>query len=124
MTSTERNTMLNALPVPILLDIAILFTALSWGLGFYIVDKRAYVYFACHWLFCVPARVQCRKLGCAHLGCSCRSDSHRRAAALVCLKKATKNGRGLRFDLGNLHRYPHAPECFTSLRLIDSRLET
>jgi hypothetical protein len=44
MTSTERNTMLNALPAPILLDIAILFTALSWGLGFYIVDKRVYVF--------------------------------------------------------------------------------
>ncbi len=33
-------------------------------------------------------------------------------------------GRGLRFDLGNLHRYPHVPECATSLRLTDSRLET
>ena len=36
--------MLDALPAPILLDIAILFTALSWGLGFYIVDKRVYVF--------------------------------------------------------------------------------
>jgi hypothetical protein len=36
--------MINALPAPILLDIAILFTALSWGLGFYIVDKRVHLF--------------------------------------------------------------------------------
>ena len=43
MTPTARN-MLNALPAPILLDIAIIFTALSWGLGLYLVDKRAYIF--------------------------------------------------------------------------------
>jgi hypothetical protein len=32
--------MLNPLPTPILLDIAILFTALSWGLGLYLVEKK------------------------------------------------------------------------------------
>src|ERR1035441_7244162 len=37
-------TMLNALPAPILLDIAIVFTALAWGLGFYLVDKRVYIF--------------------------------------------------------------------------------
>jgi hypothetical protein len=36
--------MLNALPAPILLDIAIIFTALSWGLGFYLVDKRVHIF--------------------------------------------------------------------------------
>ena len=36
--------MLNALPAPILLDIAIIFTALSWGLGLYLVDKRVYIF--------------------------------------------------------------------------------
>ena len=36
--------MLNALPAPILLDIAILFTALSWGVGLYLVDKRVYLF--------------------------------------------------------------------------------
>jgi len=36
--------MLNALPAPILLDIAIIFTALSWGIGFYLVDKRVYIF--------------------------------------------------------------------------------
>ena len=36
--------MLYALPAPILLDIAILFTALSWGLGLYLVDKKVYVF--------------------------------------------------------------------------------
>ncbi len=35
---------MNSLPAPILLDIAILFTALSWGLGFYIVDKKVYAF--------------------------------------------------------------------------------
>jgi hypothetical protein len=34
--------MLNSLPAPILLDVAILLTALAWGLGFYLVDKKAY----------------------------------------------------------------------------------
>ena len=42
----------------------------------------------------------------------------------MCLKKATKNVRGLRFDLGNQHRYPRVPECDTSLQLIDSRPKT
>lgn len=32
--------MLNTLPAPILLDIAILFTALAWGLGAFLVDKK------------------------------------------------------------------------------------
>jgi len=36
--------MLNGLPAPIQLDIAIFFTALSWGLGFYLVDKRVYIF--------------------------------------------------------------------------------
>jgi len=36
--------MLYALPAPILLDIAIFFTALSWGLGLYLVDKKVYIF--------------------------------------------------------------------------------
>jgi len=36
--------MLNSLPAPILLDIAIFFTALSWGLGLYLVDKRVHLF--------------------------------------------------------------------------------
>lgn len=36
--------MLGTLPAPILLDIAILFTALSWGLGFFIADRKVYVF--------------------------------------------------------------------------------
>ena len=36
--------MLNTLPAPILLDIAIFFTALSWGLGLYLVDKKVYLF--------------------------------------------------------------------------------
>jgi hypothetical protein len=36
--------MLQTLPTPILLDIAILFTALCWGLGFYIADRRIYLF--------------------------------------------------------------------------------
>jgi len=35
---------MNSLPPPILLDIAIFFTALSWGIGFYIVDRKAHVF--------------------------------------------------------------------------------
>ncbi len=35
---------MNSLPAPILLDIAILFTALSWGLGMYLVDKQVHVF--------------------------------------------------------------------------------
>ena len=36
--------MLNTLPAVILLDIAIFFTALSWGLGAFLVDKKAHVF--------------------------------------------------------------------------------
>jgi hypothetical protein len=36
--------MLGALPPPILLDIAILFTALAWGIGIYLVDKKIYIF--------------------------------------------------------------------------------
>jgi hypothetical protein len=36
--------MINTLPAPVLLDIAIFFTALSWGLGFYLVDKKVYIF--------------------------------------------------------------------------------
>ena len=36
--------MLGTLPTPILLDIAIFFTASSWGLGFYIADRNVYLF--------------------------------------------------------------------------------
>jgi hypothetical protein len=36
--------MLGTLPAPILLDIAIVFTALSWGLGFFIADRKVYLF--------------------------------------------------------------------------------
>lgn len=36
--------MLGTLPTPILFDIAILFTALSWGLGFFIADRKVYLF--------------------------------------------------------------------------------
>jgi hypothetical protein len=35
---------MNSLPAPILLDIAIFFTALSWGSGLYLVDKKPHVF--------------------------------------------------------------------------------
>ena len=36
--------MLGTLPAPILLDIAIIFTALSWGLGMYLVDRKIHLF--------------------------------------------------------------------------------
>jgi len=36
--------MLAALPTPILLDIAIFFTASCWGLGFFIADRQVYLF--------------------------------------------------------------------------------
>jgi hypothetical protein len=36
--------MLGTLPTPILLDIAILSTALCWGLGFFIADRKVYLF--------------------------------------------------------------------------------
>src|SRR6516164_5691392 len=36
--------MLNSLPAPVLLDVAIFFTALSWGLGFYLIDRRVHIF--------------------------------------------------------------------------------
>jgi hypothetical protein len=41
---SSRGNMFNTLPAPILLDIAILFTALSWGVGFYVADRKAHVF--------------------------------------------------------------------------------
>ena len=35
---------MNSMPARILLDIAIFFTALSWGLGMYLVDRKAHVF--------------------------------------------------------------------------------
>jgi hypothetical protein len=35
---------LNQLPAAILLDVAIFFTALAWGLGFYLIDRRVYIF--------------------------------------------------------------------------------
>jgi hypothetical protein len=40
----RRKTMLSTLPAPILLDIAIVFTALSWGLGMYLVDRKVHLF--------------------------------------------------------------------------------
>ena len=115
--------MLNALPAPILLDIAIFFTALSWGLGIYLVDKRVYIFislavgcFVCLFGYSVeslgapPWAVVAAPVG--------------SAATLVCLKKAAKNGNGLCVDLGNLHRDPHTSQRIAWLRLPDSCLET
>ena len=36
--------MLNSLPTPILLDIAIVLTALSYAVGLYVADKRVYIF--------------------------------------------------------------------------------
>ena len=106
------------------LDIAIIFTALSWGLGLYLVDKRVYIFaslavscFVCLFGYSVES------LGAppwAVVAAPVPLD----LLLLVCLKKAAKNGSGLRVDLGNLHRYPHTSQCIVSLRLPDSRLET
>ena len=108
--------MLSALPAPILLDIAIVFTALSWGLGFSLVDKKVYVFaslavgcFVCLFGYSVES------LGCSRMGGRCRSGSLGYSASLVCLKKATQNGDGLRVDLGNLHRDPHFAQRIASL---------
>jgi hypothetical protein len=37
-------TSVNDLPAPILLDIAIIFTALAWGLGLYLVDRKVHLF--------------------------------------------------------------------------------
>ena len=34
----------SALPLPILLDIAIFLTSLAWGIGFYIASRRVYLF--------------------------------------------------------------------------------
>jgi hypothetical protein len=41
--SKEKN-MLGTWPAPILLDIGIIFTALSWGLGMYLVDRKVHLF--------------------------------------------------------------------------------
>ncbi len=101
--------MLNTLPAPILLDIAIFFTALSWGLGLYLVDKKVYV-FASLAVGCFVCL-----FGYSGMGGRCRSGSLGYSSSLVCLTKATQNGNGLRVDLGNLHRDPHFSQRIASL---------
>jgi len=36
--------MLQGLPGPVQLDIAIFFTALAWAIGFYLADKKVYIF--------------------------------------------------------------------------------
>lgn len=43
-TVEGQEAMLDALPVPIRLDIAILLTALAWGIGLYVADRKVYVF--------------------------------------------------------------------------------
>ena len=43
-TRASLGNMLNTLPAPILFDVAILATALAWGLGFYLVDRKVYLF--------------------------------------------------------------------------------
>ncbi len=109
--------MLNTLPTPILLDIAILFTALSWGLGLYLVEKKAYIFaslavgcFVCLFGYSVES------LGApewAVVAAPVPLDIL--PASLVCLEEATQNGNGLWVDLGNLHRDSHISQRIASL---------
>jgi hypothetical protein len=117
--------MLGALPPPILLDIAILFTALAWGIGIYLVDKKIYIFaplavgcFVCLFGYSVES------LGAPPLGGSRRPGAARFPASLVRLERVAKNVDGVRGDLGNLHRVPHPAQRTTPLRFPDSRLET
>ena len=117
--------MLNALPAPILLDIAIIFTALSWGLGLYLVDKRVHIFaslavgcFVCLFGYSVES------LGAPPWAVVAAPVPLDLLLLWYVLRKPRKNGVGLRVDLGNLHRYPHTSQCVASLRLPDSRLET
>jgi hypothetical protein len=125
MTLAARNTMLNALPAPFLLDIAIIFTALSWGLGLYLVEKRVYIFaslavgcFVCLFGYSVES------LGAPLWAVVAAPVPLDLLLLWVCLKKPWKNGGGLPVDLGNLHRYSHTSQCVGSLRLPDSRVET
>src|ERR1700726_1924201 len=97
----SRSTMLNALPAPILLDIAIFFTALSWGLGMYLVDKKLHVFaslpIGC--FFCLLGYSD-QSLG-APIGAFVAAP-----IPLDFLRKLAKDVARLRPDLGDLHRVP------------------
>jgi hypothetical protein len=87
---------LNALPAPILLDIAIFFTALAWGLGFYLVDRRVYIF--------APLAIGC--LVCL-LGYSVASLGAPVWLVVAALAGAAKNAESLRRNLGDLFCVSH-----------------
>jgi hypothetical protein len=76
--------MLGTLPAPILLDIAILFTALSWGLGFFIADRKVYLFESLARVFCLPVWVQRSKRGRASVGRGRSAGALGYSASLVC----------------------------------------
>ena len=99
--------MLNSLPAPILLDIAIFFTALSWGLGAYLVDKKVLrLRLARDRLLRLPSRIQRPKPRRAHMGGRGRTDSSRLLASVVRSEKPSKDVDRICRNLGDLHRVP------------------
>ena len=114
--------MLNALPAPVLLDIAIIFTAFAWGLGFYLVDKKVYIFdslaIGCFVCLC---RVQRGRAGLGGGGCS---SPIRRPTALVRSAERAENARCLPDYLGDLHSPSPVSQFSDPLRFADSLMET
>jgi hypothetical protein len=116
--------MFNTLPPVILLDIAIFFTALSWGLGAYLVDKKAHV-FASLTIGCFVCLVgySVESLGVPPWAVVAAPIPLDFLLLWYVLRKLRKMRR-LRRNLGNLHRVPCPVKQISSLRLLDSSLET
>jgi hypothetical protein len=115
--------MLNTLPAPILLDIAIFFTALAWGLGAYLVDKKVYI-FASLAMLRLLIRVQRGKLGRTSMGGGWSTNSFRLLASVVRSKKTAEDARRLCRNLVDLHRVPYLAQQITPFRFAHSRMET
>src|ERR1700730_2344888 len=124
---------MNTLPAPILLDIAIFVTALSWGLGLYLVDKKAHVFaslaigcFVCLlgysvqsvgapiWLV-VAAPIPLDFLLLLYVLSNYRN--------MVRAEKLSEVVRIVYHNLGNLYRLPCFAKLASSLRFADSPVE-
>ncbi len=116
--------MLGSLPTPILLDIAILFTALAWGIGIYLVDKKIYIF--------APLAVGCFVCLFGYSVESLGAPPWAVVAAPVpldflllwyVLRQWRKMWRAYVAIWANLHRVPHPAQRAASLRFPNSRLE-
>ncbi len=115
--------MLGTLPTPILLDIAILLTALCWSLGFFIADRKIHLFaslaigcFVCLFGYSVES------LGAPTWAVVAAPVPLDILLLWYILRKPREMADCIRFYLGDLRRAPYPDEFLATLRLTDSRM--